>query len=150
MGCHPKPTSTKPLAALLAYNSGLRIDLLKAKGLSTVDEDLLVGQLDVIMTFLRSPETLSDGRWMSQMTTDEMTIVIERGTQCYLVVIIRGPIPQDLRSGMQSALGEFEALNGNVLANWSGLMSEVRGCREALQRIMEWKAQAMWHRRNQI
>ncbi len=127
---------TRLLAALLIHMRGLKIDSLEAPGLSTADHDLLAGQLDAILRFLHSPATFSAGKWVSLITTDEMTLVIERGAHCYLAVALRGPIPEALPVSMRSLLAEFEALNGSTLQGWGGQFQDLRGPRAVLASII--------------
>ncbi len=129
---------TRLLAALLTYQNGIRLDFIKAPGLTTADEDLVAGQLHAIIDFFHSFDGPSERRWLSLLTTSELNLVIERGSRCYLVVVVKGPVPPALRQVMQSGLREFEALNAAVLPRWSGLMSEIQGSVEILRRIMAW------------
>lgn len=128
--------TSRILAIYLIDTSGLLIGSRTDEGLTTADADLLVAHIEMIMRFLHSSRSVTEGGWLSSIGSQDLNLAVEKGEHSYLVVSFQGDEPPGLRRTMRSALRGFERLNLGVLEEGPGTTDRWIGLDDILARTL--------------
>lgn len=116
----------------LIYENGTLIASKTAVDDQKVDDDIFSATLDAIQTFMRTSFPLLIGKWLRRIEHGDVKILIERGRQSYIAVVLRGDDPDTVWIKMKEAIQRFEGNNGDRLADWNGVTDDLLIVEETL------------------
>lgn len=119
-------------AAFLNYTNGTLVAHKIRSGEKTIDEDILAATLDVISNFMRTSFPMLQGKRLRSISQGDHTLVIERGKNVYLTLVIRGEESEAMRRRMRARIRDFESQNREALEHWNGDPDEVGGLDDLL------------------
>ncbi len=122
-------------SGFLIFNDGTLIGSMSSSG-ESVDRDLFTATLDVIQNFMRTSFPVLAGSSLRTIEHGEVKILLDRGRQCYLAIILSGEENDLLRRQMRDELLGFEDRNRDVLAKWRGVQEDAVGADGMLQRLL--------------
>ena len=120
-----------------------------------MDDDILGGMLTAVQDFIREgfSSDISDGapgmappagkakkidEWqLHQLSLQDHNILIERGKNAYLAVIIKGSAGWKLTRQIKIIMSEAEDQYGEVFANWNGRMNKLKGLEDLISPLLE-------------
>lgn len=114
------------LAVYLIYKSG---DLLGAaiSESERADDDIFVGTLDAFQSFFTHALPFFQGQQLRTATFGEIAVLIERGRDCYLMVMTTSKRLGLIREIMRRRLRRFEEENATALEDWTGMLDALEG-----------------------
>ncbi|MFQ5885483.1 MAG: hypothetical protein ACE5IO_10340, partial [Thermoplasmata archaeon] len=101
-----------------------------------VDEDIFSGMLTVMQDFVRDSFKSRSSTGLSRMDFGDNKIVIERGYYIYLATVLTGDEPTLLPLYMAEIVKEIEEKYADILDDWSGLLGELEGVEDIVQKII--------------
>ncbi len=120
----------------LTYQDGTLIASRSNAREAGIDQDLFSATLDVIQNFMRTSFPILKGTSLRTIEHGDHRILIERGRQSYLTVVLTGEENDLLRRQMRNVLLDFEDRNAVVLKRWRGIPSDAVGV-DALDQLFE-------------
>ena len=119
-------------AAFITFEDGTLIGSQSRAGGTVIDQDLFGATLDVIQNFMKSSFPILRGKSLSAISHGSYTLVVERGRNIYITVVLVGEETDQLRRQMRDLLLDFEAKNRTVLTDWRGIPADASGTDELL------------------
>lgn len=114
-------------AAFITFEDGTLIGSQSRAGGTVIDQDLFGATLDVIQNFMKTSFPILRGKSLSAITHGSYTLVVERGRNIYITVVLQGEETDQLRRQMRDLLLEFETKNRAVLTDWRGIPADASG-----------------------
>ena len=124
------------MQVFLIYTDGTLIGSYAKELADGVDRDLFSATLDVIQNFMRTSFPFLSGTSLRTIEHGNLKIIVERGKQCYLTVVLEGEENDLLRRQMRDEVLAFESANDQILRHWRGVPSEAVGADQVFQRIL--------------
>jgi len=124
------------MQVFLIYTDGTLIGSYAKELADGVDRDLFSATLDVIQNFMRTSFPFLSGTSLRTIEHGNLKIIVERGKQCYLTVVLEGEENDLLRRQMRDEVLGFESANDQILRHWRGVPSEAVGADQVFQRIL--------------
>ena len=90
------------------------------------DEDILAAMLGTVQSFIRDAFTEHEDTPVRGLQFDKFNILVEQGTHHYVAVVFRGKDNGTLQARLHHLSDRIEAEFREVLAEWSGVSSDVR------------------------
>jgi outer membrane protein OmpA-like peptidoglycan-associated protein len=122
---------------LIHRESGLLLQHVSARAVSTRDADMVSGMLTAIRDFARDSFRVGEDEALDTLQIGDLTVWIEQGPDAILAVVIRGTAPADLRQRMQEAIEHAHARAGDALAAFAGDTAPFEMLRPALEGCLE-------------
>jgi hypothetical protein len=119
-------------AVFITFEDGTLIGSQSRAGGTVIDQDLFGATLDVIQNFMKTSFPILRGKSLSAITHGSYTLVVERGRNVYITVVLEGEETDQLRRQMRDLLLDFEARNRTVLADWRGIPADASGTDDLL------------------
>ncbi len=113
--------------AFLAFSDGTVIGSRTVPEEEMIDADAFSATLDVIQNFMRTAFPTLRGRSLKSIRQGDYTLIMERGRDAYLTLVISGTENDQLRRKMIEHLADFETTNAERLANWRGIAKDAVG-----------------------
>ncbi len=134
-----KITTTRKeiLHAFLIYRGGSLIKSRSLDGHSLPDEDIFSAVLEAIQRFMNASLPILGGGWLGAIDYSDFKILIERGRQCFLVLVTTGREDDLLRGEMMDVLQRFEYRNADVLTDWDGNVDSTTGATDVVDLFFE-------------
>lgn len=124
-------------SGFLVFNDGTLVGSSSRSGHAEIDRDLFSATLDVIQNFMRTSFPFLAGKSLKTIAHGDLKILIERGRQCYLAIVLIGEENDLLRRQIRDELLGFEERNRDVLVKWRGVQEEAVGVDEMFRRLFE-------------
>ncbi|MEC7930264.1 MAG: hypothetical protein VX774_00810, partial [Candidatus Thermoplasmatota archaeon] len=118
----------------LIYNDGRLITGQSLKE-TTIDQDIMGSMLTAINDFVQ--DSFKAGGELGSIDYGDNRIMIERGEQAVLAVVIYGEETRELRSQVANGLRQVESRFSSELAGWNGDVDLLSGTREILQPLLD-------------
>jgi hypothetical protein len=125
-------------AIFLVHNDGRLVTSYKSGKIKTKEAFSMTGMLTVIQNFVSDAFKRTDGS-LKTLEHGDLRILIERGANVYLAVLIEGREPKELRKEMRRVLKEVEQRYEDILDDdWDGEVTQLKDLNKIL-------AQVLWH-----
>ncbi len=118
--------------AFLTFSDGTLIGSRTVPEEEMIDADAFSATLDVIQNFMRTAFPTLRGRSLKSIQQGDYTLIMERGRDAYLTLVISGTENDQLRRKMIEHLADFEATNTEQLAKWRGVAEDAVGVEDLL------------------
>ncbi len=118
--------------AFLTFSDGTLIGSRTVPEEEMIDADAFSATLDVIQNFMRTAFPTLRGRSLKSIQQGDLTLIVERGRDAYLTLVISGTENDQLRRKMIEHLADFEATNADRLAKWRGIAEDAIGVEDLL------------------
>ncbi|MFQ6127622.1 MAG: hypothetical protein ACE5QW_01795 [Thermoplasmata archaeon] len=120
----------------LVHNDGRLISHETRKYREDIDEDIFSGMLTIVQDFVKDSFRKRSEGGLRRLDFGKNMIVIERGPHIYLACMVVGDEPVFLPLHMVEVINEIEKEYGDVLENWSGMLTELEGIEEIIRKLM--------------
>jgi len=108
----------------------------KSGKIKTKEAFSMTGMLTVIQNFVSDAFKRTDGS-LKTLEHGELRIIIERGANLYLAIMIEGGEPKDLRKEMRRVLKEVEQRYEDVLdEDWDGELTHLKDLNKILAQVL--------------
>jgi hypothetical protein len=121
----------------LTYQNGLLMAHETRKLQEDVQEDLFTSMLTAVQDFVKDSFYSKSKLDLNRLDFGDNKILIEKGNYVSLAVVIVGQEPSLLPLFMREVIREIEDSYGEVLENWDGVMEEVEGTNEIIQKLLD-------------
>lgn len=121
---------------LIHRETSLLIQHVFSESIEKKDPDMVSGMLSAIQDFIEDSFSVSESDLLDTLRLGELTVVIQRGPQAILAAVVRGRVPEDLRTNMSISLESLHRLKRNQLMDYSGDPSVFVGLEEDLSTIL--------------
>jgi tetratricopeptide (TPR) repeat protein len=101
-----------------------------------IDEDVFSGMLSVVQDFVKDSFKSKGKVGLKRMDFGESKIMMENGRLCSVAAVLVGQEPKLLPLHMLEVIAKIEEKFGQVLSNWTGLMSDLSGIRDFIQELI--------------
>ena len=118
----------------LIYNDGRLISGQSLKE-TAIDQDIMGSMLTAINDFVQ--DSFQAAGQLGSIVYGDNRVMIERGEQAVLAVVIYGEETRELRSQVANALKLVESRFNSELAGWDGDVTLLSGTREILQPLLD-------------
>ncbi len=118
---------------LIHKQTGLLLQHVVAKAVTTQDGDLVSAMLTAIKDFVHDSFTVQHGDSLETLQFGELTIWIEEGPQAILAGVIRGNAPQEIRAVFHNAIESIHLEQSNALEAFNGDTAVFEGCKPYLE-----------------
>ena len=118
----------------LIYNDG-RLITGQALKETAIDQDIMGSMLTAINDFVQ--DSFHAAGELGSIDYGDNRVMIERGEQVVLAVVIYGEETRELRSQVANALRQVEGSFSSELAGWNGDVDLLSGTREILQPLLD-------------
>jgi len=102
-----------------------------------LDADIFAGMLTAVQSFVQdsfdSSGEMTTG--LGRLEYGDMKILIEHGENIFLTAVFKGTEHGDMKLALKQSLREIEEAQGEVLASWSGIVSELAPTEEIIKRL---------------
>jgi len=95
-----------------------------------VDDELLSSMLVAIQEFVKDSFKDEEETGIRRLDFGEKTVLVEKGMNVYMAVVLHGRGGENVQQRMQTVLGNIEDEFGEVLSEWNGDLERVRGVKE--------------------
>ncbi len=120
----------------LVHSDGRLVCHQSRKTLDDIDEDIFSGMLTVVQDFVKDSFRQRTRVGLRRLEFAESKILIERGTNVYLAVVLIGEEPVLLPLYMAEIINEIERAHGERLEKWTGLLSELEGIETIVRKLL--------------
>src|SRR5213596_2662735 len=120
----------------LIHSDGRLIAHHSRKFREEIDEDIFSGMLTVVQDFVKDSFKTRTRIGMKRLDFGDSKILIERSPHTFLAAVIVGQEPKLLPLYMLQVLKEVEDRYGNVLEKWTGLLHQLEGVDEMIQKLV--------------
>lgn len=135
-GTEVGPDVTMIECIFLVHNDGRLIASYKSGRVQTKETFSMTGMLTVIQDFVGDAFKRTEGS-LRTLEHGDIKVLIERGSNFYLAVLVEGQVPPKLRKEMRRALNEVDNKFGDVLDEvWDGELTELLGLKKILAQIL--------------
>jgi hypothetical protein len=101
------------------------------------NEDILSGMLTAIQDFIRDAFKDKTQFGLRRLDFGDSEIHLKRGTGFFLAVVLSGTEPPDFEIKLDKTVKDIEAKYGDVLSDWKGNFSQVRGIKDQLDGLLK-------------
>ncbi len=105
---------------LIHRETSLLIQHVFSESIEKKDPDMVSGMLSAIQDFIEDSFSVTESDVLDTLRLGELTVVIQRGPQAILAAVVRGRVPEDLRTNMSMSLETLHRLKRNQLENYNG------------------------------
>ncbi len=123
--------------AFLVYENGTLIASVSRSDETAVDKDIFAATLDAIQSYMRTSFPLLRGKWLKTIEHGAVKILLERGRNVYLAVVLSGAENDLIRRIMKDIVTRIETQNPLTLPEWSGVPEAITGARSAMERLFK-------------
>lgn len=116
---------TKIDEIFLIYHDGRQIYHESRRAVQNVDDMILSGMLMAVQTFIKDSFRYDDVD-LGKLEFGTHKLIIEKGDYIFLVTILTGKIPSDMRVHMKEIVKIIEEKHKNKLENWDGNMNDMQ------------------------
>src|SRR3989475_310343 len=120
----------------LIHSDGRLIAHHSRKFREEIDEDIFSGMLTVVQDFVKDSFKSRTRVGMKRLDFGDSKILIERSPHTFLATVLVGNEPKLLPLYMLQVLKEVEDRYGNVLERWTGLLHQLEGVDEMIQKLV--------------
>jgi len=100
------------------------------------DRDIVSGMLTAVQQFIDEALSKEKAGAIKEFQYEDMKIAVERGTNVYLAVFLKGYATEKLRKKMKRALEDIERKYSGELKHWDGMRDIASGTREIIAKLM--------------
>ena len=100
-----------------------------------IDEDIFSGMLTVVRDFVKDSFKRAR-KGLDRLGFGEEKVLIERSEHTYLATVLVGQEPKLLPLYMAQILDEVESKYGTVLEKWTGLLHQLEGIDDIIQKLL--------------
>ena len=100
-----------------------------------IDEDIFSGMLTVVRDFVKDSFKRAR-KGLDRLGFGEEKVLIERSEHTYLATVLVGQEPKLLPLYMAQILDEVESKYGTVLEKWTGLLHQLEGVDDIIQKLL--------------
>lgn len=111
---------------------------------SGLDEDIVGSMLQALQDFV-AESFRSEGESLRRLEHGELLLVIERGRQAVLVLVLRGQERPEIREQLQLALDRIEREYGPTLERWDGDSSAFAGASDIVESLIGIRESVTWN-----
>lgn len=86
----------------------------------TRDPDMVSGMFSAIQDFIEDSFSTQEGDELDTLRLGDLTVVIERGPSAILAAVVRGRVPEALRSGLSTSLEKLHRMKRAELSSYDG------------------------------
>jgi len=117
----------------LIYQDGRLLEYV-GTGEAQTDTDIMSGMLTAINDFVQdSFQSTGD---LGAIDYGDNTVILQRGTNCYLAAVVYGEVDKYLRSKLANLVRSFEGQNPN-LKDWNGDVEQILGGKLSLEPLIQ-------------
>ena len=120
----------------LIHSDGRLIAHYSRKFREEIDEDIFSGMLTVVQDFVKDSFKTRTRVGMKRLDFGDSKILIERSPHTFLATVVVGQEPKLLPLYMLQVLKEVEDRYGTVLERWTGLLHQLEGIDEMIQKLV--------------
>jgi len=120
----------------LIHSDGRLISHRSRKFREEIDEDIFSGMLTVVQDFIKDSFRQRSHVGIKRLDFGDSKILIERSPHAFLACVVLGQEPRLLPLYILQVLKEVEDRYGPVLENWTGLLNELAGVDELIQKLL--------------
>src|SRR3989454_1416421 len=120
----------------LIHSDGRLIAHHSRKFREEIDEDIFSGMLTVVQDFVKDSFKTRTRVGMKRLDFGDSKILIERSPHTFLATVVVGQEPKLLPLYMLQVLKEVEDRYGNVLEKWTGLLHQLEGVDELIEKLV--------------
>ncbi len=103
------------------------------------DPDMVSSMFSAIQDFIEDSFSVSEGDVLDTLKLGELTVVIQRGPLAVLAAVVRGRVPDTLRTQLMSTLESLHRLKRSSLVDYSGDPEEFAETESDLRQILDIK-----------
>lgn len=121
----------------LMHNNGCLVAHATRRLKPSMDVDILGAMLVVIQDFVKEAFKDEAKFTLRNISFGNKSIVINKGQWVILAVVLGGKANKYLHNKIRGAIDEIEEKYRGVLPQWSGLIDDLRGCRDIIAEIYD-------------
>jgi hypothetical protein len=121
----------------LIHNKGVLILNVSRILDAEVDSDIFSGMLTALQDFIKDSFKRMEDVGLKRMDFGPNKLMIERGNFTYLAAVLTGGEPKFLPLYMLEVINELEQKYGNVLKEWDGTYTQLKGLDEIIMKLMQ-------------
>jgi outer membrane protein OmpA-like peptidoglycan-associated protein len=118
---------------LIHEKTGLLLQHVVDPGASSSDVQVISGMLTAIRDFVHDSFRMERTGSLETMKVGELTVLVEPGPHAFIVGVIRGAVPPDLRDIFQTTIEDIHKEYGRLLENFVGDAAPFEIVRPALE-----------------
>ncbi len=99
-----------------------------------IDADIMSSMLTAVNDFVA--DSFGTDGYLGLLQYGERTVMIEKGTNCYIVAVLLGDGNDQIRNVIAKQVNLIETTKKNELKNWSGDISRFDSCNSNLIKIL--------------
>jgi hypothetical protein len=115
--------------AFLVYRDG-RLLAHETRRLSPKDAEVMTGMFTAVQQFVK--ESFAEEEELGSLEIGEHEVLLERGRNVFLAVVIKGAMPRDYRETMNGVIRDIEAQYSSIVESWDGVVSSFSGVKKML------------------
>jgi hypothetical protein len=115
--------------AFLVYRDG-RLLAHETRRLSPKDAEVVTGMFTAVQQFVK--ESFAEEAELGSLEIGEHEVLLERGRNVFLAVVIKGTMPRDYRETMNGVIRDIEAQYSSIVESWDGVVSSFSGVKKML------------------
>ena len=132
---------------LIHRNTGLVLQHVVSKGVTTQDPDQVSSMLKAIQDFVHDSFGVENGECLDALRMEgDHSIWIEQGPQAILAVIIRGTPPLDLRLLLRETLDDIHLAQSHALQSFEGDPTPFKFIKSQLEHCLQFQFKQKKHR----
>jgi len=128
---YDRKAPSRVLEAFLVYQDGRLVSRSRISEAVGLDSDLFSSMLTAVQSFVK--DSMSNAGNINQISMGNQRILMERGPQMSLAVVVEGEEPKGLRSRMRRALITIWDIYKDRLKHWDGCLDGMEGVKDILR-----------------
>ena len=123
--------------AFVIYGDGRLIKHISAHKTETADKEIIAAMLTAVQDFVKD-SLKKEGEFLGKLEFGKKTkILIERGKDIYLAIVLSGHDPESLRNTLAKTVKEVEERYRKALSKWDGNTGAFKGLDEMVIELIE-------------
>jgi len=121
----------------LMHNNGCLVAHATRRLKPSMDVDILGSMLVAIQDFVKDAFKDEAKFTLRNISFGDKNVVINKGQWVILAVVLKGKANKYLHNKIRDTIEEIEGKYKDVLSHWSGLIDDLRGCKDIIARIYD-------------